>query len=281
VKGLRLKGNFVLDELTWKDGKLVSATVTSNSGQPLNLRYGDKKVTVDTVAGQTYVFDENLETELPAPADKTELNKVIEQAEVVLDSGTLSHDYEKKVIDGLKSAYAAAVEVKNREAAVQEEVDAAKTVLSEALSELNNAKKDWRNLETLLKESEQILKDIKAGKYTEETAEAYQEAYNTARSLKDEATQTEINDAVKALEKAEKELDIAEPTGGEEENSKDAGNTKQDQSSIAKPENNQTGSVQTGDNSILFVWIMLMIIAAVGCGVTVYFRKNTGLHRKI
>lgn len=38
VSGLKAQGNFTVDE-TWKDGKLTSATITSNAGQPLRIRY--------------------------------------------------------------------------------------------------------------------------------------------------------------------------------------------------------------------------------------------------
>ena len=40
VKGLRARGDFSVD-ITWQDGKLVSATLHSYAGQPANLRYGN------------------------------------------------------------------------------------------------------------------------------------------------------------------------------------------------------------------------------------------------
>lgn len=60
IKGIRLKGNFTLDEMVWENGMLKSATVTSHSGKPLNLTYGDKTVTMETVVNETYVFDGSL-----------------------------------------------------------------------------------------------------------------------------------------------------------------------------------------------------------------------------
>ena len=39
VSGLKAQGNFTVDE-TWQSGKLTSATITSNAGQPLRIRYG-------------------------------------------------------------------------------------------------------------------------------------------------------------------------------------------------------------------------------------------------
>ena len=42
VSGLKAQGNFIVDE-TWQDGKITSATITSNAGEPLRVRYAKLK----------------------------------------------------------------------------------------------------------------------------------------------------------------------------------------------------------------------------------------------
>jgi alpha-L-fucosidase 2 len=56
VKGLRAKGGFEVD-ITWKDGKLTSASVRSLLGTPCRLRYGDKVEDVTLAANETYTMD--------------------------------------------------------------------------------------------------------------------------------------------------------------------------------------------------------------------------------
>ncbi|MBR4130906.1 MAG: glycoside hydrolase N-terminal domain-containing protein [Bacteroidaceae bacterium] len=42
VTGLKAQGNFIVDE-TWQEGKITNATITSNAGQPLRIRYAGLK----------------------------------------------------------------------------------------------------------------------------------------------------------------------------------------------------------------------------------------------
>jgi alpha-L-fucosidase 2 len=56
VKGLRARGGFEVD-ITWKDGRLVSATVHSLLGHPCRLRYGDVTRDVKIKKGKTFQWD--------------------------------------------------------------------------------------------------------------------------------------------------------------------------------------------------------------------------------
>ena len=56
VKGLRACGGFEVD-ITWKAGKLVSATVHSLLGNPCRLRYGDVACDVKIKKGKTFQWD--------------------------------------------------------------------------------------------------------------------------------------------------------------------------------------------------------------------------------
>ena len=59
VKGLRRRGGFDVD-LSWDDGKLKQATIHSNLGRPLTVRYGDKNVDLKLDQGQKVVLDGQL-----------------------------------------------------------------------------------------------------------------------------------------------------------------------------------------------------------------------------
>jgi alpha-L-fucosidase 2 len=52
VKGLRARGGFELS-LSWRDGKLERATIRSVSGTACTLRYGDRRLALTLVPGQT------------------------------------------------------------------------------------------------------------------------------------------------------------------------------------------------------------------------------------
>jgi alpha-L-fucosidase 2 len=55
VEGLLARGNFEVD-LRWAEGKLQEAVITSNAGQPCQVRYGDQTLNFKTKKGQTYTI---------------------------------------------------------------------------------------------------------------------------------------------------------------------------------------------------------------------------------
>ena len=56
VKGLCCRGGFVLEELTWKDGKPATVTVRSTVGGKLNISWNGKDQSIDTKSGKTYTI---------------------------------------------------------------------------------------------------------------------------------------------------------------------------------------------------------------------------------
>ena len=60
VKGLRARGGFEVN-IDWKDGKLAKAVISSQRGDNCKVRYGRKVVEFDTVSGQKYALNGELE----------------------------------------------------------------------------------------------------------------------------------------------------------------------------------------------------------------------------
>ena len=57
VKGLQCRGGFVLEELTWKNGKPVTVKVRSTVGGKLDIAWNGKDQSIDTKAGKTYTIN--------------------------------------------------------------------------------------------------------------------------------------------------------------------------------------------------------------------------------
>ena len=55
VEGLRARGNFLIN-LTWRGGKLVQATVVSQSGEPCKVHYNGKTLNFNTQRGKSYTI---------------------------------------------------------------------------------------------------------------------------------------------------------------------------------------------------------------------------------
>ncbi len=57
VKGLVARGNFVVD-IAWKDGKLISGKLHSRIGGKCKVKYGEKVIEIETIAGRDYMLNE-------------------------------------------------------------------------------------------------------------------------------------------------------------------------------------------------------------------------------
>jgi alpha-L-fucosidase 2 len=57
VKGLVARGNFVVD-ITWMNGKLISGNLHSRIGGKCKVKYGEKVIELETIAGRDYILNE-------------------------------------------------------------------------------------------------------------------------------------------------------------------------------------------------------------------------------
>ena len=60
VNGLCARGNFEVKELTWENGALTGATILSKSGNVCNVRWGSRRISFETKAGEEYHLDGRL-----------------------------------------------------------------------------------------------------------------------------------------------------------------------------------------------------------------------------
>ena len=60
VHGLSARGGFEVD-IDWNQGRLVQAVIRSKLGNPCQIRYGTKVITLETEKGKTYILDETLD----------------------------------------------------------------------------------------------------------------------------------------------------------------------------------------------------------------------------
>ncbi|KAA9339479.1 glycoside hydrolase family 95 protein [Hymenobacter busanensis] len=60
VRGLRARGGFVVN-MRWQAGKLTGVEIKSEAGRPCEVRYGDKKLTLNTKPGKTYKLNGELQ----------------------------------------------------------------------------------------------------------------------------------------------------------------------------------------------------------------------------
>ena len=57
VKGLQCRGGFVLDELTWKNGKPATVKVRSTVGGKLDIAWNGQEQSIDTKSGKVYTIN--------------------------------------------------------------------------------------------------------------------------------------------------------------------------------------------------------------------------------
>ena len=60
ITGLRARGGFEVG-MSWREGRLVEATVTARRSRPLTVRYDGRERTIHTEAGRTYIVGPDLE----------------------------------------------------------------------------------------------------------------------------------------------------------------------------------------------------------------------------
>ena len=144
-------------------------------------------------------------TEAPTePADKTELQVAYDLA-AAMDLSIYT-DESRQVME---EAIAAAAEVLANENALQAEIDEALNNLNAAKDQLELKAVDKSELEKMIALADEYAGKI--GSYTPDSAEAFQAAYDAAKTVfaDAEATQEEVDNAVAALQEAIDGLELA------------------------------------------------------------------------
>ena len=173
--------------------------------------------------------------------EKDALKKLIDKSVQYVNNEAI---YTEESFAIFKAAYDAALMVYNDEAATQEEVDAARATLEAArrtLREIPNKDK----LEELIGK----IKEVDLSLYTAKTAKAVKAAYAKAMAVfEDEnATQVEIDEAVKALEKVTKEMKADKKAAAGNQNSDNNKKVASDGSKTSSAGTSGKTTVKTGD----------------------------------
>lgn len=132
-------------------------------------------------------------------ADKSELKKLIAQAEKLLKDGTLTPSSEKR----LKAAVESVEKVMDKEDATEREISQAVKTLKEVMDSLQEMA-DFTKLENLLLK----VKELDKSAYTPESVKVLEAAIKDAEKVMEnkELPQSEVDKAYEALVKAEKQL---------------------------------------------------------------------------
>ena len=167
---------------------------------------------VDAKTAAVKKAEDNL-VEIPVPADKEGLKTIVNQAEeTVKDTATYTEDSLKALQEAIKAAQA----VLDDPAATQEEVNAQTDALNAAIAALvEKPVVDKTELQTAVADANEFAaSDENKEKYTEDSWKTLEEAITVAQAVlnKPEATQEEVNDALKALKDAKENLKTKEPS---------------------------------------------------------------------
>ena len=264
VKDTKLDGYTAESVRIFSEALKAAEAVLAND----NLTKDDQAV-VDKVTAVLRAAYAGLTLEAPS-VNKDALKKLIDKSVQYAENEAL---YTPESYQIFKAAYDAALETYSDETATQDAVDAARVTLEAArrtLREIPNKDK----LEELLGK----IKEVDLSLYTAKTAKAVKAAYAQAVAVfEDEnATQVQIDQAVKALEEVTKELkkeDNTAVSGGQK--SEDDNKVASDNSGKTTTTNNNNKTaktpVKTGDAANAVIW-MALILAAALTGMT--FKKR-------
>lgn len=175
----------------------------------------DENATQEMVDAQTAAVkaaDANLE-EIKVPVNKSGLQKRVDEAN---ETVTNTAAYTEESLKALRAAIKAAQAVLNDPAATQEEVNAQTDALNAAIAALvEKPVVDKTELQTAVADANKFAaSDENKEKYTEDSWKTLEEAIMVAQAVlnKPEATQEEVNDALKALTDAKENLKTKEPS---------------------------------------------------------------------
>ena len=146
-------------------------------------------------------------------ADKSALQTRVDEAKEIV---TNTAAYTEESLNALRAAINAAQKVLDDPAAAQEEVNAQTDALNAAIAALvEKPVVDKTELQTAVADANEFAaSDENKEKYTEDSWKTLEEAITVAQAVlnKPEATQEEVNDALKALKDAKENLKTKEPS---------------------------------------------------------------------
>ena len=208
------------------NAKIGEAAAYIESGKVDRLSYEYKRQFMDAYNNMLIVRDdssapqdqvdqaaEDMGEVITRLTDKTPLAEIYDAAREKLDLLDRG-DYEPDAVENVEKAMEKAQEVLDDTDAFLPDIQEAVKELSDALTALDSAKKDWTTLENLVKDgTDHVIPAIEAGGYEAgAAADAYVEAYGKAKKMLDDesaraaATQEEIDKMVSEISSARAEL---------------------------------------------------------------------------